>query len=44
MQTQVTSLRYRRMWIVRTCIRSVARCIGLQMNLRRNMTNTEQSA
>ena len=26
------------------CTRSMARCLGLQMNLRRNMTNTEQSA
>ena len=35
MQTQVTNLRYRRVWIVRTGIQSVAKSIGLQTKPRR---------
>ena len=35
MQTQVTDLRYRRMWIVRTGIQFTARCLGLQTKPRR---------
>ena len=36
MQTQVTNLRYRRMWIVRTGIQSAARAsLGLQTKPRR---------